>query len=183
MIDALDLILEEIKDSLNDVNDENVDHLVNCILQSDTIIVVGVGRVMISLKAWVKRLKHLGVKIDYFGSETEGNVSNDDLVIVGSSSGESLIPRVIAEKAKSVNARVYYVGCSENSTVDQSADYRLILPGKTKYNRPSDFNSKQPMSTLFEQQLYLLGDIIALKIMNIKKLEETDVKRHHANLE
>jgi 6-phospho-3-hexuloisomerase len=39
------------------------------------------------------------------------------------------------------------------------------------------------MSSLFEQQLYLLGDIIALDVMERNGWTEADIKAHHANLE
>ena len=43
--------------------------------------------------------------------------------------------------------------------------------------------SIQPMSTLVEQQLYLLCDVIALEIMKRNGWTEETVKNHHANLE
>lgn len=183
MSGELKLILAELEESLNYLSEKSIDQLTDTILNSNRIIVVGVGRVMISLKAWVKRMTHLGIDINYLGSETEGVIGKNDLVIIGSSSGESLIPKVIAKKAKSVGARTYYIGCTEKSSVDRLTDQHLILTGRTKFNSPSDFDSKQPMSTLFEQQLYLLGDAISLKIMSVKNMEENDVKKHHANLE
>ena len=43
--------------------------------------------------------------------------------------------------------------------------------------------SVQPMSTLFEQQLYLLCDMITLEIMDRLGWDEATVKARHANLE
>ena len=39
------------------------------------------------------------------------------------------------------------------------------------------------MSTLFEQELYLLGDVIALCIMEHNGWNEDSIKDRHANLE
>lgn len=179
----VELILRELSDTLGDIDADDYECLINTLLTSHRVVVVGVGRVMLSMKAWVKRFKHLGIDINYFGSETEGNVGEGDLVIVASSSGESLIPKMIADIAHRYQAMVFYIGCNPESTVASVADYKIILKGKSKFKSEYEYPSKQPMSTLFEQQLYLLGDSIALDIMHRKDLTEDSVKKHHANLE
>ena len=147
------------------------------------VLCVGVGRVLISLKAWVKRLVHLGIDINYVGSETEPPVGPGDLLIVASASGESIFPVAIAKKAKMLGTNVAYIGCSPDSTIAQVADICMILKGRTKFSGEDDKASIQPMSTLFEQQLYLLGDIIALDIMEMNNWDESHIKENHANLE
>lgn len=69
------------------------------------------------------------------------------------------------------------------SSVDQIADQRLYLKGRTKLSGDDEVISIQPMSTLVEQQLYLLCDVIALEIMKRNGWTEETVKNHHANLE
>ena len=59
----------------------------------------------------------------------------------------------------------------------------MKIPCKTKLGLPGEFPSFQPMSTLFEQVLYILGDVIAYTIMDKKQFDEEEVKNNHANLE
>lgn len=147
------------------------------------VLLMGVGRVMISLKAWVKRLCHLGIDMNYVGSENEQPVHAGDVLVIASSSGESALPVQIAQIGKRLGARVLYVGCSPCSTIAALADGQLILLGRTKFAAANEYPSKQPMSTLFEQQLFLLGDMLALDIMEQNGWTEADIKAHHANLE
>ena len=177
------LVLAELSESLEFMSDSDFLILVEKLKSSNRVVVVGVGRVLISLKAWVKRLNHLGIDIDYFGSETEKPVGEDDLVLVASSSGESIIPKEISAIAKKKGASVFYVGCNDQSSVAKASDQMLILRGKSKLDSELQSKSKQPMSTLFEQQLFLLGDMIALEVMNTKGISEDDLKYEHANLE
>jgi len=179
-----EIILQELGDAMSRLQEEQLDSLAEALLTSDSkVLCVGVGRVMISLKAWVKRLRHLGIHINYVGSESEDPVGTGDLVLVASASGESIFPVQIAKKAKSVGAKVFYIGCTPGSSVDCLADGRLLVAGRTKFSGPEDLVSIQPMSTLFEQQLYLLCDSLALEIMERKGLTEESVKHYHANLE
>ena len=89
----------------------------------------------------------------------------------------------IARIARNLGARVAYLGCTPGSSVDELADLRLLMRGRTKVPTPGAYPSRQPMSTLFEQELYLLGDIVALEVMERRGWTEEDVRDRHANLE
>ncbi|MEA5010496.1 MAG: SIS domain-containing protein [Angelakisella sp.] len=178
-----ELITDELTRAMLQIDNTQAEAFVQELLSARRVLVVGVGRVLISLKAWVKRMLHLGIDINVVGSETERPIFEGDMLIVASSSGESAVPKTIAAIAKEKGAHVAYIGCTANSTIAQMADSRLLLAGRTKYALPGEFASAQPMSTLFEQQLYLLGDAIALMVMEQKGLSEADVKSSHANLE
>lgn len=181
---ATELVLKELSETLPAIDEDEFSSFVDELLvPCRRVLVMGVGRVLISLKAWVKRLKHLDIDINYVGDETELPVGPDDLVVLGSSSGESKLVVEIGRIAKSIGAHVVYVGCTLGSSADQLADSRLILKGRTKFPTPNEYQSEQPMSTLFEQELYLLGDIIALEVMDRRGWSETDIKDRHANLE
>lgn len=179
----IEIVLDELNETLRCINDNDLLNLVNCLNKAEYVIVVGVGRVLISLKAWVKRFNHLGIPMNYLGSETELPVSKNGLVLIASSSGESLVPLSIAKIAKKMGIKIAYIGCTPDSHISKLSSLKVILKGRTKKARDEEYKSKQPMSTLFEQQLFLLGDIIALKIMELRDMSELDIKIHHANLE
>ena len=52
-----------------DVDDYN--QLLNMICDSEKVFVVGVGRVMLMLQAFAKRLNHLGITANYVGAIDE----------------------------------------------------------------------------------------------------------------
>ena len=177
------LVVGEISASLGMINPAQFDAFLGELLKKRRILAAAVGRVLISMKAWVKRLCHLDLDINFVGGETEGPLGEGDLLIAASSSGESVFPVEAARIAKERGASVVYIGCSPESAAARLADTMLILPGRTKLAKSGEFKSAQPMSTLFEQELYLLGDIITLCIMETRGLDEGSVKKRHANLE
>lgn len=179
-----ELVLDELSSTLPTVDDGQFDALVDALTVPDRrILVMGVGRVLISLKAWVKRMRHLDMDINYVGDETELPVGPGDLVLVASASGESKLPVAIAKIAKGLGVTLAYIGCSPGSSVDRLADLRLVLPGRTKLPGSHNYPSLQPMSTLFEQELFLLGDVVALEVMERRGWTEDSIKDRHANLE
>ena len=178
------IVIGELDRTLSAVDEGQYQAFVAALTQPGRrVLCVGVGRVLISMKAWVKRLVHLDIDINYVGSESERPIGPGDLLIAASASGESIFPVAIAKKAKELGAQVAYLGCTPGSAVDRLADLRLILQGRTKFTGKDQPVSVQPMSTLFEQQLYLLCDIITLDLMQRNGWEESYVKGRHANLE
>ena len=178
------LVLNELKVALNATDVYAVEKLVNDIFGAEKVFCVGVGRVKMSLDAFVKRLTHLGIDAHSVGDITEPALTQKDILIVGSGSGNSIVPVAIAKKAKELNVKkVIHIGSNINGDVSKYSDYIVRIPVQTRFYLPDEIKSEQIMTSLFEQSLLLLTDIIAKimideKCINIKKLWE-----YHANLE
>ena len=163
---------------------EEFNQLTEDILAADQVFLVGVGRVMLALQCVCKRLAHLGIKAHYVGEITEPAITKNDLLIVGSGSGGSLFPLGIAKKARSaVDCKIVHIGSNPNSEMKDIADYMVRIPVRTKFYLEDEVDSCQIMTSLFEQSVLLLGDIIAKMIVEEKQLDMKALWRCHANLE
>ncbi len=179
-----ELVINECKLALSKIDPDSIEKLINAILGAEKVYFVGVGRVLLSLQATAKRFAHLGINTYCVGQITEPPITNKDLLIVGSGSGESLIPVVIARKAHELGAKIAYIGTNPESTIKGLSDLFLRIPANSKTTRNNDvIDSKQPMTSLFEQSLFLLGDIIAQMIIAYKSINEDELWKFHANLE
>ena len=176
-------ITEEIKNTLGQVKSSEVDSLLESIHSAEKVFFVGVGRVLLSLEGIAKRLAHLGIQTFVVGQITEPAITEKDLLIVGSGSGESAFPLIIAKKAKSLNAKVAHIGSNPNSSMKEHTDIFVRIPVSTKLGLPNEVPSIQPMTSLFEQSLLLLGDTIALMIIKDKEINMKELWQYHANLE
>ncbi len=156
----------------------------DAILQADQVFFVGVGRVMLSLQSICKRLAHLGIRAHYVGEITEPAITEKDLLIVGSGSGASLFPLGIAKKARAAaNCRIVHIGSNPNSEMKDIADFMVRIPVRTKLYLEDEIDSCQPMTTLFDQSLLLLGDTLAKMIIEEQSLDMKGLWKYHANLE
>lgn len=181
---SLNCVINELQNALERIDEDLVDKLIEDILSADKVFVVGVGRVMLSLQAFAKRLSHLGIDVHCVGEITEPAITEKDLLIVGSGSGNSLLPVGIAKKAKQFNCKIVHIGSNPHGELEKITDYIVRIPVRTKLYLDDEVDSKQPMTSLFEQSLFLLGDIISMMI--IEKNNIIDIKelwRYHANLE
>ena len=178
-----ELVSNEIRQTLSCVDTDQLERLIDKILGSEKVFFVGVGRVMLSLQAIAKRLAHLGIATHIVGEITEPALTDKDLLIVGSGSGMTLFPVAIARKAKAIGASVVHVGSNPRSDMAEIADFMVRIPVRTKLYLPDEVDSQQPMTSLFEQTLLVLGDVVAKMIIEQRQINLKDLWQHHANLE
>ncbi len=185
MSDTLDfsgarrIILDEIDGALAAVDPGEVEAAIGALREARRVFLTGIGRVSFALQSFAKRLNHLGIDAWMVGSVNEPALEPGDLLVAGSGSGESLVPVAIARKAKGLGARILYLGATPASTIGKLADLVLRIPGPTKTGGAA---SRQPMASLFEQSLLLVGDAICLLVARRAGADPRSYGRH-ANLE
>ena len=177
------LVLEECGKILSAVSEADTMRLIEKIEKADKVVFVGVGRVMLSLQAIAKRLAHIGIKTHIVGEITEPAIAKGDLLIAASGSGESIFPKEIARKAKTLGAEVVMIGSNKESTLAGIADFMVRVPTNTKMKCPDEIPSQQIMTSLFEQFLLLYGDIIAKIMVEKNNIDMNALWQCHANLE
>ena len=177
-------VLDEIGRTMDLIDPASVERLTQDILQARQVFFVGVGRVLLSLQEICKRLAHLGIQAHYVGEITEPAITAEDLLIVGSGSGASLFPLGIARKARNtVNCKIVHIGSNPDSEMKEIADYMVRIPVRTKLYLEDEVDSCQIMTSLFEQCVLLLGDVIAKMIVDERQLDMKALWQYHANLE
>lgn len=177
-------VINELGQTLDRVDADEVNKLIDEIKKADKVFFVAVGRVMLSLKSVAKRLAHLGVDCYIVGQVTEPAITENDLLIVGSGSGSTVFPLAIAEKAKNYDATVFHIGRNPECPMAEFSDFFVRIPAsKEDHLEVEGVESVQPMTSLFEQALLLFGDTIALMMVRERDIEMESLWQYHANLE
>lgn len=177
------VVIRELDTALQSLREEEVNRLIDEVLKAEKVFVTGVGRVLLALQAIAKRWAHLGIDMHFVGEITEPAITKNDLLIVGSGSGKTMFPVGIAKKAYAVGAKVVHIGSNPDSDLKDIAEFMVRIPVRTKYYLEDEIESQQPMTSLFEQSLFLLGDIAAKMIIERKQLDLKELWKYHANLE
>ena len=157
-----ELVLGELDEALHLVAPDSVERLLEAVDAADQVFFVGVGRVMLALEAIAKRWAHLGVKTHLVGEITEPAITPNDLLIVG---------------------KIVHIGSNPNSPLREISEFMVRIPVRTKAYLEDEIDSQQPMTSLFEQSLLLLGDISAKMMIERKQLDMKSLWQYHANLE
>ncbi len=178
------LVFDEVWEAINSIDCSQTEKLISDICEAEKIFVTGVGRVLLSMQAFVKRLNHLGIEAHCVGDVTEPAITENDILIVASGSGESIVPVAIAKKAKEIGCkRIIHIGSNPNGSLSRYSDYLVRIPVQTRLHLPNEIKSAQIMTSLFEQSLLLYGDIVSMTILNGIDASYSVVEGRHANLE
>lgn len=175
-------ILTELTRTIDLIDDEEAEKLVEAILSAKKVFVAGSGRSGFMAKSFVMRLMHIGLDPYVVGETVTPNLEPGDVFIVGSGSGETKSLVAMTEKAKSIGAIIIAITINPKSTIGQLANNQISIPAQAK-TEGSSGKSLQPMGSLFEQSLLLFYDAVILRIMERKEQDSDKMYGRHANLE
>jgi len=176
-------IVKELHLSVEQIADADAETFADIILQANKVFVAGAGRSGLMGRAFAMRLMHTGINAHVVGETVTPGIDKDDVLIIGTGSGEtrSLIP--MAQKAKSLGASIIAVTIAPESTIGSLADALVKLPGSPKDQTRGGHSTMQPMASLFEQTLLVFYDAVILRMMDKRQLDSGRMYGRHANLE
>lgn len=176
-------IVDELTQTTERVSSSEAEQLVNAIIEAKRVFVTGSGRSGLMGKSFAMRMMHMGIDAYVIGETVTSTFTKDDLLILGSGSGETKMLIPVVEKAKEIGGKVSVVTISPKSTLGTLADFTVKLPGAKKDQTNSDYQTVQPMGSLFEQTLLLFYDALILRFMEKNGLDTHKMYGKHANLE
>lgn len=183
-------VLQEIDEVLTSVDENKLNEMVDAITANKDLKIFGygAGRMGSGLKAFVMRLNHLGIKASFFGDNYVPPMNSNDIFICCSNSGttKSVVNILEIFKSKANGKVISFVG-NENSKMAELSDiaikFKTCNGGLNSADDPSKINSIQPMTTLTEQAMFILFDIIVMKIIDKLNININDTKQFHSNIE
>lgn len=171
----------EIDQVLKEVDEEEVLSFVDAIAKAKRIQVFGMGRMGFSGRAFAMRLKHLGLESYMVWETVTPAIGQGDLLIVNC--GCTRLGEEVAELAKKAGSKVALITGHPESDIGKISDVTVRLPAQVLKGKEGEIPSIQPMASLFEQTLLILGDIVALLLMDKLGVTEEDMEKMHTNLD
>lgn len=175
--DHLDQVLNELQRIPDAVDPEQLDQLAAALAAADTIAGAGAGRSRLALQMFVMRLRHIGLNAFAAGETSAPALQEGDLLLAASGSGKTSTTLAIARRAKEVNARVWALTGSAESTLAELADGIVVLPSREQGY------STQFGGTLFEAGILAVGDALILELLERTGQDHTHMAARHTNLE
>jgi 6-phospho-3-hexuloisomerase len=169
--------LKEFHDSF----DQNlVQKIVSLILSSNQVFSYGAGRSGLIARCFAQRMMHLGLRSFQLGETITPSLNSSDVLLVVSGSGETLSSVTFIKEAKKVGARTIALTSKNESRVAKSADFIVMVPGKTKTDK---YDTAAPFTSLFDVSALVFLDSLASELMKRLKVTEDDILRRHATIE
>lgn len=180
----IDAILDDLSNTLHQVDSGQIDGLQEAILSANHIFLAGKGRTGLQMRAFAMRMMHLGLQVHVIDDVTTPSMHTGDLLIIGSGSGRTLSLASYAKNAQSIGASVGAIVGDQASPIAKSAEYVVYIPASNfKSGEYSSEKSVLVMGALFEHTLGLLCDLIIIQLKSALDVSEDEMNARHANLE
>lgn len=176
------IILEELN-LMNDQLDEyQVDTFIASLVSdlhsisdgSGEVIGLGAGRMGYSLRSFIMRLSHMGIRASMIGDTNVPRVRENTVVIVNSSSGETPSVLQYVNQAAVEGGKIYSTTCNAESSIGVKSQSVITMP---------TISSGQLMKSPYEQFSMLLYDYLVIRLMLDLDLDPAVVSHNHSILE
>ena len=177
-------ILAELTENAKQISAVDLERFAEFVLSGKRVYVAGVGRSGVAARAFSNRLMHLGLTAYFVGEPTTPAITAEDVLIIGSGSGETGSMVSIAQKARQIGARIATLTIRPEGTIGSLSEVAIAIPGSTpKGGNKEARQSMQPMANAFEQMSWLVYDTVIFILMGKLNKTSDEMFRLHANLE
>lgn len=173
----MNFVSDYIKTISKKLDTENVNRLINEIINTKRIFLMGAGRSGLEARAFAMRLMHLGFDVHVVGDVTAPVPTNEDLVIIISGSGKT---RSIVDLGTDIKGKG-----PKMAIITANKDYSLILDMAIIIHVTIEDIDKDlrecflPMGTLFEAVSHIFLDAIISELKYRTGTTEAKMKDRH----
>lgn len=190
----MQLMATRIASIADTISDEEIDRFIDLLLKAERIYVMGAGRSGLVAKAFAMRLMHLGLSSFVVGETITPSFTPRDVMVVLSGSGRTKTVADIAETAKEIGGKIGLLTSNPDSRIGRIADCIVILESirddvpddSTEFDirqMTGDHKSFAPLGTIFETTSMIFADSIISRLMELRQVDEIQLKSRHANME
>lgn len=152
------------------------------------VVLHGVGREGLMMRALAMRLFHLGLDAHVLGDMTTPPVGAGDLLVVSAGPGWFSSIEALAGTAKAAGAEVACVTAQPEGRVPQAANLVLHIPAQTMADDQaaddqSGKTSVLPMGSLFEGAQFVVFELVVLALRERVGESAETMRARHTNLE
>jgi 6-phospho-3-hexuloisomerase len=161
-----------------------VDAAIARIAAADTVVVFGGGREGLQIRGFAMRLFHMGRKVAVVGDMTTPAVGPGDLFLVTVGPGEISTALALMGVAKAAGAESLLLTAQPRGRCAGLADRVLVIPAQTMANdQGPSASSVLPMGSLYEGALFVLFEVMILKLRDLLSVAPETMRANHTNLE
>ena len=179
-----DTALAELGGVFARLDDTQVDRAVAMIAEARRVVVFGGGREKLQIMGFAMRLFHMGLQVAVEGDMTTPPVGQGDLFIVTCGPGEIATALALLGVAKTAGASVLLITAQPAGRAAAYADFVLHLPAQTMADdQGAKRSSVLPMGSLYEGALFVLFEVMVLKLIELLRISPEVMRANHPNLE
>lgn len=175
---------KELQTACTALDADQFDGLVREIASARRVVLYGVGREGLMMRALAMRLYHMGLDAHVVGDMSTPPVGRGDLLVVSAGPGGFSTVNGLLGVAKGAGARTACITAQPDGEAPQASDCVLVIPAQTMADDQSpDPASILPMGSLFEGAQYLVFEVLILHLRDHLGVDPEAMRARHTNLE
>ncbi|PBC00009.1 6-phospho-3-hexuloisomerase [Mesorhizobium sp. WSM3862] len=175
--------LGELGAVLGRIDDGRVDAACAMLAGAGKIVVYGCGREALQVKGFAMRLFHLGLPVSVVGDMTTPPLGQGDVFLASSGPGETATVLTLMRVAREAGAKVVLLTAEPAGSAAKLADFTLLVPAQTMASDQGARSSVLPMGSLFEGALFLVFEVMVLKLKALTGATPETMRTRHTNME
>lgn len=183
MMDAARLAAEELGHAAAGIDPAAFDMLARAIADARHVVLHGAGREGLMMRALAMRLAHLGRAAHVWGDMAMPPVDMGDLVLVSCGPGDLPTVQALVAVARRAGARTACVTAQPLGPTPAACDLILTIPAQTMADDHGPAVSVLPMGSVFEGAMFLVFEMLVLRLRDILEESPDTIRARHTNLE
>lgn len=176
--------LSELGGVFDKLDGASVDTALGMIAKAKKTVVFGGGRERLQIMGFAMRLYHMGLNVAVEGDMTTPPVGKGDLFIVTVGPGEISTALALLGVAKKAGAAILVLTAQPKGRAATFADFVLTIPAQTMADDQGTAKSSVlPMGSLYEGALFILFEVMVLKLRDMLNIDPEVMRGNHTNLE
>lgn len=176
--------LGELGGVLARIDGSRIDAACKMLADARQIVVYGCGREALQVKGFAMRLYHLGLPVSVVGDMTTPPLGSGDVFLASSGPGETSTVLTLMRVAHGAGATNLLLTAQAGSSAARQADFTLLIPAQTMAtDQGSRKTSVLPMGSVFEGALFLLFEVMVLKLGDLTAATPEAMRARHTNME
>ncbi|MBL8578372.1 MAG: SIS domain-containing protein [Mesorhizobium sp.] len=176
--------LGELDAVLSRVDEDAIERACLALANARRIGIYGCGREALQMKGFAMRLFHLGLPVSVVGDMTMPALGQGDVFFASSGPGETTTVLTLMKVARDAGAWNLLVTAQPKSSAAALSDETILIPAQTMADdQGTKRTSVLPMGSVFEGALFLLFEIMILRLKDILGTTPEAMRSRHTNME
>jgi 6-phospho-3-hexuloisomerase len=174
--------VEELAQVAGRLDEASLAPVVRAIAGAHRTMVYGCGREGLMMRALAMRLHHLGLEVCVQGDMTAFPLAAGDLFLCAAGPGSLATGSALCGVAREAGARVIVVTAEPEGSTAKLAHELLVIPAQTMA-RDVGGSSVLPMGSLFEGAMFLVFEVLVLRLRDVLGETAETMRGRHSNME
>ena len=176
--------LDELKAVLDRIDEQGLAEVCTRIAEAGNIVLYGCGREGLQMRGLAMRLYHIGLSATMVADMATPPLGPGDLFVVSSGPGALSTVGALMDVAHRAGADILYLTANPGTPESALATQVLTIPAQTMASdQGPDPKSVLPMGSVYEGALFVLFEMIVLRLKTDLAIDPEAMRARHTNME